>query len=210
MNNPKIIVFGATGSVGRQVTEQAINAGFAVSAVTRSPDKLTLQHPNLTVCKADVLNQQQVNDAIRGHDAVLCALGAGRHGHLREAGTRNIIEAMQLNGVERLICQTTLGAGDSYGNLNFFWKHLMFGTILRPVLIDHNKQESAVVSSGLNWTIVRPAAFTNGPITKQYKHGFSGSEKNLTFKISRSDIADFMLNLIKTDSYRNKTVGLSY
>jgi len=210
MEYQKIIVFGATGTVGRQLIEQALAMGYQVTAFTRTPAKMHLQHPNLTVIKGDVLEKDQVSNAVAGHDAVLCALGAGRHGYVREAATLNIVTAMQANNVKRLVCQTTLGAGDSYANLNFFWKYIMFGTILRPVLIDHNKQENAVVNSNLNWTIVRPAAFTNGPLTQNYRHGFPADEKNLTFKISRSDVADFMLSQIESNSYCKHTVGLSY
>jgi len=145
MDYRKIIIFGATGTVGRQLVEQALSMGYQVTAFTRTSTKMDLQHLNLTVVEGDVLDKDLVNDAVAGHDAVLCALGAGRHGYVREAATQNIVAAMQANKVERLICQTTLGAGDSYTNLNFFWKHIMFGTILRPVLIDHNKQENAVL-----------------------------------------------------------------
>jgi len=210
MEYRKIIIFGATGSIGRELTKQALTAGYRVTAFTRTRTKMALQHPDLTVVEGDVLEKSHVRDAVAGHDAVLCALGAGRHGHVREAGTGNIVAAMRTNKVERLICQSTLGAGDSYGNLNFFWKYIMFGTILKPVLIDHNKQESEVINSGLNWTIVRPAAFTNGPLTGNYQFGFSADTKNLTFKISHSDVADFMLNQIKHVTHSKRVVGLSY
>jgi len=210
MTKRNIIVFGATGSVGKELVSQAISAGNQVSAFTRSAAKVAFEHPDLSVIEGDVLDANQVRDAIVGHDAVLCTLGAGRHGYVRETATRNIVAGMQANKVERFICQSTLGAGDSVGNLNFFWKYIMFGTILRPVLIDHNKQENAVTNSDLHWTIVRPAAFTDGALTGNYQHGFSSNEKNLTFKISRSDVADFMLKQIACDSVGGKTIGLSY
>lgn len=69
---------------------------------------------------------------------------------------------MEKAGIRRFICQTTLGAGDSWGNLNFFWKYIMFGTILRDVFADHERQENYVKQSRLDWTIVRPGAFMDG------------------------------------------------
>ena len=57
------------------------------------------------------------------------------------------------HGVNRFICQTTLGAGDSYGNLNFFWKRIMFGMLLRPAMADHNLQEDYIRSFDIDWTI---------------------------------------------------------
>ena len=115
------------------------------------------------------------------------------------------------HGVNRFICQTTLGAGDSYGNLNFFWKHIMFGMLLRPAMADHNLQEDYIRSSDIDWTIVRPAAFTDGTLSRKYQHGFSGkSPKGLALKISRADVAHFMLEQLKSNTYLRQTPGLSY
>src|SRR5687768_13827913 len=109
----KVIVFGATGSVGRQLVEQALQAGHAVTAFTRNSEKLKdLSHAQLRVVEGDVLNEEQVRDGIKGHDAVFCALGAGRKGNVRAEGTKNILVAMKKEGISRFICQTTLGAGD--------------------------------------------------------------------------------------------------
>ena len=55
-----------------------------------------------------------LDGVVAGQDAVLCAIGAGpQRTTLREDGTRNIVAAMQRAGVRRLVCQSTLGVGDS-------------------------------------------------------------------------------------------------
>ena len=117
---------------------------------------------------------------------------------------------MKSNGIKRLICQTTLGAGDSHENLNFFWKYIMFGWFLKQVFLDHELQEKYVKNSGLDWTIVRPAAFTDGDKTEIYKHGFGANEKAVKLKISRADVADFILKQVSNKSYLYQTPGLSY
>jgi putative NADH-flavin reductase len=117
---------------------------------------------------------------------------------------------MERRGLRRLVCQTTLGAGDSRPLLNFFWKRIMFGFLLREVYADHEAQEAFVEQSGLDWTIVRPGAFTDGPATGAYKHGFPPTETNLKLKISRADVADFMLRQLTGDSYLRRSPGLSY
>ncbi|MGB7300362.1 MAG: SDR family oxidoreductase [Burkholderiaceae bacterium] len=204
----KVIIFGATGTVGRHLVEQAVLAGDEVSAFARR-DKPASN--GVHWIQGDVLNRLAVSEAVAGHDAVFCALGAGRHGGVRSEGTANIIAAMKDNGVRRLICQSTLGAGDSDGNLTFFWRYFMFGFLLRPAFADHQAQEKHVRNSGLEWTIVRPAAFTDGPLTGRYQHGFSGSSpRGLSLKISRADVAHFMRQQLATDRYLNATPGLSY
>ncbi len=206
----KLTIFGATGSIGLQLVEQALEAGHRVTAFVRTPAKLTIKHNNLQVVQGDVLNLAAVVQAVAGQEAVLCALGAGLKGKLRAAGTRNIIQAMAQAGVERLICQTTLGVGDSWANLNFYWKYIMFKGLLGQAYADHVQQEAFVKQSALKWTIVRPGAFTAGPRTGQYRHGFAATDKTTKLSISRADVADYMLKQLTDDTYLYKTPGLSY
>ena len=207
----KIAIFGATGTIGRVLVTQALSEGHMVTAFTRSGKFEGEQHANLSVVRGDVLDEEAVAKAIEGQDAVVCTLGAGRKGIVRSKGTENILKGMKVHGVSRFICQSTLGAGDSVGNLNFFWKNIMFGVLLRPAMADHNIQENSVRKSNVDWTIVRPAAFTDGPITGNYQHGFPGnSPKGLVLKISRADVAHFLLKQLTGDAYLNQTVGLSY
>jgi len=206
----KVIIFGATGTVGVEIVKQALEKGHVVTAFVRDPEKMTkLQHANLTVFKGDVLNLSEVENAVQNHDVVVCALGDGNVGKVRALGTRNIIDAMKKKGIKRLICQSTLGLGESYGNLNFFWKHIMFGILLKKAFQDHQLQEQHILNSHLDYTIVRPSALTDGTMTKGFKIGFDGDYKKLNLKISRADVADFMLNQLQTSGYIKNAVSIS-
>ncbi|MGP1373754.1 MAG: NAD(P)-dependent oxidoreductase [Almyronema sp.] len=208
----KLLIVGATGGVGRQVVEQALTQGHEVTAFGRHPAKLAIQHPNLTLFQGDVLAPTAVAQAVQGQDAVVCTLGSGQKltGTVRSQGTRHIIQAMEHSGVRRLICQTTLGAGDSWGSLNFYWKYIMFGLILRNVFSDHQRQEAEVKQSRLDWTIIRPGAFVTGDRTGQYRHGFPGTDKTSQLKISRADVADFILKQLSDTAYLHQAPSLSY
>jgi len=209
----KIIIFGSTGTVGKQLVKQSLNKGHEVYAFSRDPQKLEgITDKNLKLIKGDVLNYNDVDQAMQQMDVVCIALGSGksRKSTVRSEGTRTIIEAMKKNGIKRLICQTTLGAGDSQGNLNFFWKNIMFGWYLRQVFKDHELQESYVKESGLDWTIVRPGAFTDGKKTGVYRQGFDANDRTVKLKISRADIADFIITQFTSREYLFKTPGLSY
>ncbi|MDR2998188.1 MAG: SDR family oxidoreductase [Microbacterium sp.] len=204
----KIAVFGATGSVGRHVVRQAEGLGHEVTALVRDPVKLNDE--SVAVVQGDVLDPVAVRDAVDGQEAVIVVLGAGRRGGVRGPGTRVIIDAMRDAGVQRLIVQSTLGVGDSRPNLPPVWRYLMFGLLLRPAYADHVEQEQHVRDSGLRWTIVRPAAFTDGPRTGVYRHGFGPDAEDLSSKISRADVADFLLGQLTSPSYVHRTPGLSY
>lgn len=206
----KLVIFGATGSIGRQLVNQALSQGHSVTAFAREASKVGIEHPDLRIALGDVMDPVSVENAIQGHDAVLCSIGAGRKGNVRAEGTRNIINAMEKLGIRRLICQSSLGVGDSRGNLNVFWKYIMFGLLLRPAYKDHVRQEDYVRQSKLDWTIVRPAAFTDGALTGLYRHGFSNTDKTTKLEISRSDVADFMLRQLFDTKYLHSSPGLSY
>jgi len=206
----KLIVFGATGSVGLQIVKQALQRGHSVTAFTRTPEKLSsLHHSGLKIFKGDIFDSIAVEKATRQQDSVLCAIGDGNKGTVRAEGTRNIISAMKNAGVTRLICQTTLGLGESRGNLNFLWKYIMFGFLLKKAFHDHELQEKHLVNSGLDYTIVRPAALTDGNVTRNYNIGFDGNYKSLNLKIARADVADFMLQQMESNEYLRKAVSIS-
>lgn len=205
----KLLVFGATGSIGSQIVKQALEQDHQVTAFSRSASQLN-DNPNLNTVEGNVLNFNSVEKVIPNHDAVFVALGAGSKGTVRFEGTRNIIRAMQQQDMRRLICLSTLGVGESRGNLNFFWKYIMFGLLLRKAFVDHQKQEQYIRQSNLDWTIVRPGAFTDGELTGKYKHGFPGDDKSVELKISRADVADFMLKQLEDSTYLQQTPGVSY
>ena len=207
----KTIVFGATGTIGRCAVSQLLADGHAVTAFARHPEALDLAHDNLKRVSGDALDPDVVARAIKGHEAVVITLGSGmsRRSRIRSEGTLNVIRGMQTHGVRRLICQSTLGAHESWGNLNFFWKRIMFGALIKPVFKDHELQEQLVRASGLDWTIVRPSAFADGPATAAYKEGFDANERRLTLKITRADIAAFLSRQVNDMRYLRRAVAIS-
>jgi len=207
----KTIVFGASGTIGKLAVQQMLKDGHEVTAFARNPQKIAINDPNLTYVAGDALSASSVADAVKGHNAVVITLGSGmsRKSVIRSQGTLNVIHAMQQHGVERLICQSTLGAHESWSNLNFFWKRVMFGALIRPVFLDHELQENFVRASGLEWTIVRPGAFSDGPATGAFKEDIEPKDRALTLKISRADIAKFLSRQLSDLRYAHRAVGIS-
>lgn len=205
----KVVVFGGTGSIGTLVVERAIEQGHQVTVFTRDRAAVERDEPRLRVEQGDVFDTRTIAPVIAGHDAVIVTLGAGRKGGVRGKGTAAVIEAMQQTGVRRLIVQSTLGVGDSRENLDFVWKRLMFGLLLRPAYADHVEQEDLTRRSDLDWTIVRPAAFTDGPRTGSYRRGF-GPRDRTTLKVSRADVAEFVVEQLTDDTWVRQTPALAY
>lgn len=203
-----ITIFGATGNIGRRLVEQALGEGHDVTAFTRDATRVSVEHDRLQAVEGDVTDPAACLPAVKDADAVIVALGAGRKGEVREAGTRAVVEAMTRAGGGRLVCQSTLGVGSSRPNLNLLWKYVMFGALLRPAYADHVRQERVVEESDLDWTIVRPSAFAEqspGPV----RHGFGGSESGLRLKIARADVAAFLLAQVRDATYLHRAVSVS-
>jgi putative NADH-flavin reductase len=117
---------------------------------------------------------------------------------------------MEKIGVRRLISLSSHGVGDTREMLPLLYKYVIVPIFLRRAFDDHEVQENYIKQSRLDWTIVRPTALTDGQRTGAYRHGVPVSEKNLKNKISRADVADFMLKQLREDTYLRKTPTISY
>ena len=117
----KIAVFGPTGDTGKQIIEQALDAGYEVIAYPRNPSKLNMTHENLTVIQGELTNATSIETAVKGTDAVLSALGPRRNSKDKPLtqGMQKIIAAMKNQGVRRLIITSTLSAKDSKDKPDF-------------------------------------------------------------------------------------------
>ncbi len=202
-----ILIVGATRGIGRQLLEQALAWGHSVTALVRDPQRLATQHERLRIVKGDILDADSVARAMGGQNAVCCSIGVKVPWIIITVfseGTKNLLWAMQQNGVKRLICVTGIGAGDSRGHGGFFYDCIFYPLIAWPIYADKNRQESLIRASDLEWTIVRPGFLTNGPMTKSYR-----ALTNLTGvtagRISRADVAHFMLMELQSNQYMKQT-----
>src|ERR1700730_17423920 len=106
----RILIFGATGGTGRELVAQALQRDHNVTAFVRTPGKLTTVNSRLRVVQGDIQRAESVHAAIPGHDAVLSALGTRSlgPGTLLSDAAREIAAAMQVNGMRRIIWESSL------------------------------------------------------------------------------------------------------
>jgi putative NADH-flavin reductase len=209
----RILVIGATGGTGREIVAQALAVGDEVTALARKPEKMRVTHDRLRVVRGDVLDYGSVEAAMRRQDAVLCALGHKRWLYptrILSRGTDNIVHAMKAIGVRRLVCETSLGVGDSFARMGLYYTLFVIPFILPFYFWDKDRQEQVVRASTLDWVIVRPGALTNGRARGQYRHGPDVGSRLWTVRISRADVAAFMLKQVREDTYLRSTPGLSW
>lgn len=200
----KIALFGATGQTGKLFLETALEKGYEIQVLVRDISKLNQKSDKLTVFQGDVLNVDDVAKTIKN-----CDLAVSLFGHVKNSpewlqtnGTKNIIQAMKNFGVARIISL-------SGGGLPFLDKDepkfidKLIRTIMKimvpKVLNDAIEHHKILKESGLKWTIVRGPRLTNDAKINTYKVGWVGV--NSGTKISRGDLADFIVTQIEDETF---------
>jgi len=194
-----IAIFGATGRTGRHLVDQALAAGHRVTALVRTPASLPLAHDRLRIVPGDVRDPATVAGVIAGQDVVLSALGPNQHGTVSLCGDAMaaILPAMAAHGVRRLIALSAYGAADSHDR-NLY--NRMLWLMQKEKMVDKEHMEARIRQSDVDWTIVRPAALSNGSHTGHYRLG-TDLRITITSRISRADLADGMLWQIADATY---------
>lgn len=204
----RVAIFGATGRTGQVLVEQALGLGHEVTACARDPRALAIKHDRLRTVPGDILDPAAVDASVAGQDVVISALGQTNPGpgSVLSTGTGNMIRAMERRGVRRLICQSAIGVGDSKGQGGLIHHCLIVPFFLRFVYADKERQERAVKRSGLDWVIVRPSRLVDGPVTGTYRVSLGGG--TVLGKITRADVAAFMLGQLTNSEYLHKSPAI--
>jgi putative NADH-flavin reductase len=208
----ELTVFGATGGTGLHVVQQALDAGHRVTAVVRDPARLRVPAADgLSVVTAALDDQQAVERAVTGADAVVDALGASGRGPttVRADAARVIIAAMRATGARRLVTISASGAhttGDSLP-IRLLVKPLL-GRVLRHAFADMRAMEEIVRASELDWTIVRPPQLTDGPRTGRVRRQVGANVRG-SFRIARADLAAAVLAAVPDDEVRGASLSVA-
>ena len=207
----KLAILGATGSTGKLLVQQALGAGHHVVAFARTPSKLGIEHEHLDMVQGDVQDAEQVANAIAGTEAVLSVLGPTSNEPAYEVskGMVNILAAMEKHGVRRLIQTVGAGVGDSRDEPGLFDRMIkvLLKLASRHVFEDMVRVNDIIRASDLDWTLVRVPMLTDEPPAGDVKVGYLG--KGVGSRISRADIAAFMLKQADSDTYLRQAPVIS-
>ncbi len=205
----KLIVLGATGATGLEIVRQAIEHGHFVTAVVRSPERLKPFGDRITVKQGDLLSSAELEQVIKGHDAVLSGFGprlpiSKDDANLLRQFAAALTSAMLRAGVRRVVVVSVA----------FLFRDsivppaYLFGRLLFPSLVvDAAAMERVFGESELDWTIVRPPRLTDKPYTGKYRVR-EGHLPRFGFTVSRADVADFMLKAAENHLSSRKIVGV--
>jgi putative NADH-flavin reductase len=206
----KLLVLGATGGTGLEIVRKAIEHDHSVTAFVRSPERLKSFQDRITVKQGDLLNSTELERVIQGHDAVVSGFGprvpvSKADANLLQQFAVALTSAMLRAEVRRIVVESVA----------FLFKDsiippaYLLGRMLFPgIVADSSAMEDVFKKSGLDWTIVRPPELTDKPCTGNYRVR-EGHLPRFGFKISRADVADFMIKAAENPSSILKIVGIS-
>jgi uncharacterized protein YbjT (DUF2867 family) len=202
----KILVLGATGATGRLIVGKAVAKGYEVVALVRSKAKAA-DLAGAELIEGDARDPAALTRAIAGCDAVVSSLGTAmspfREVTLLSTATRALVGVMEQQNIRRLVCITGLGAGDSRGHGGFFFDRLLLPLMLRKVYEDKDRQEDAIRASTLDWTIVRPTVL-NDKLARGHVKALTDLSGVHGGTIARSDVAEFVVQQLTTDTWLRK------
>lgn len=211
----KIVVFGATGIVGKAVVNEALKKGHEVTVLTRDARKVPTRHENLYVVEGNVKDRGTVRNVLKGQDAVIQTLGIGGKGDGKPTNfvsetNKIIMEEMEIMNVKRIVAISVIGAGDSMAFLPWIYRKLalpLFMKWFKAIIDDKNRMEPMIMNSSLDWTIVRCTTVKERSGTGKVNATMDG--KGLKFSISAADMAAFIVNQLTDDSFLKKTPTIS-
>ncbi|WP_406264424.1 SDR family oxidoreductase [Streptomyces sp. NBC_00191] len=205
----RLLLLGATGPTGLQLVGQALDQRHHVTALVRSPEKLPRVDGRLTVLVGDVADEQALATAAVGQDAVLSTMGTGWSltSDIVSRTVDALVPAMHDAGVDRLIFLSAFGVNETYAQASLP-QRFFYRTMLRKIYPDKGKADRKLLSADLDVTLVCPVTLTNRPFTGTYRVGDHFEFRGMP-KISRADVAHFMLTQLTDPTWSRRTAILT-
>jgi len=204
-----VLVIGAAGKTGSLVVDRAVAGGHTVTAFVRDAKSYRPAAANLRVVEGDAADAAKLGSAMAGQHAVIDTIG-GKTPYLNTDLERNvaraILAAMKQHAVRRLIVVSALGVGDSKHQGGFMFEHLVLPTFLRGSTRDKAATEQIVRESGVDFVLVRPAVLTDRPATGSVRVVVGREQAR---KITRADVAQFIVDQLQSDAYLGQAVTIA-
>ncbi|MGW6410238.1 NAD(P)-dependent oxidoreductase [Streptomyces vinaceus] len=208
----QLTLLGATGPIGQQVLRQALADGHRVTALVRDAARLPQRDDErVTVRLGDAASASDVEGAVRGSLALICALGPGKD-YKSTLATRTagpVLEAMAAAGVERLVWLSALGSGDTNRRQSRFQAGAS-KLVMGKLMADKGIADETIAHSDRAWTIALPVMFADGRTTGDYETiPLDGTRGRVGGRVNRADVADFLLSAATSGLWVRRRVILT-
>lgn len=199
-----IFVIGATGGVGKYLCPMLINNGHKVTGLHRSQDQAeVLRNQGVFPVQGDLMDitSEQLTELTKGSDTIVFTAGAAGSGVDRTSvidglGPVKMIQAAADNGIKKVYLVSAFPESARNDNLGEAFEHYM-----------RVKKEAdvAMVSSGLDWVIVRPGTLLHEEADNRVALGHAIKYGT----VKRGNVASVLAKLIDTPSIRREILELT-
>lgn len=207
----KITIFGATGMTGQRAIDEALAHGHTVRAFGRNVfENLSTERERLELFKGGVLSQGDVEDALKGADAVLSCLGGGIDGtdRTRSLGMKIIVEAMKKKGPKRIIAIGSTGILKAAEEGKLRYQMPGYPSVFKAVAIEHMEAWQHLAKSPLDWTMLCPPEIKDEPATGEYNLKLDYPADGPMW-VNAGDLAHFMMHELQANEWVKVRVGIA-
>ena len=208
----KLLIIGASRGVGKALMQEALEENHQVRVLARNPDKIESVDARLDLVQGDVRDLKSVTDAAQDMEIVCSCIGVPitfKAVDLFSVAATNLVTVVEQKPTLKLIAVTGIGAGDSKGHGGFLYDRIFKPLFLKTIYEDKDREEEIIAASDIDWLIVRPAGLTNGSRTGNYRV-ITDLEGTVARRISRLDVADFILSQMLRPTQFGKTPLITY
>ncbi|HYO54585.1 NAD(P)-dependent oxidoreductase [Archangium sp.] len=210
----KIALYGATGTIGRRIAQEALSRGHQVTAIARNPTDFGVKHDNLKVVTGDATDPARVAQVVAGHDAVVSAIGP-KQGEATEvlAGiARSLVTGTQRAGVRRLVVVGGAGGLEVAPGVRVV-DTPSFPAALKSIAMAHIAAYDVFRQAELDWTFFAPPALIQpGTRTGKYRTGtdqlVTDAKGNST--ISAEDYAVALVDELEKPKFQRRRFTAAY
>ena len=216
----KILLLGATGRTGKEILQQALQAGIAVNVLVRDSSKVKIIDKALRIIESKTLDKTALRKAMKDCDAVISALNISRNSDFPWSSLRtpktllsdtlhNVIEIARELTIKRIIVLSAWGVHETRKDIPFWFRWLISFSNIGAGYRDHERQEALLEASNLDWTSIRPVGLTNFKGSKPILTTIINNSPKPNLIISRSNVAHYVLEVYRDKSYIKQAVIIS-
>lgn len=214
----KVFLLGATGSTGYEVLKRLVSENHSAKVLVRDPAKLSIEGlrpkaDQVATVAGSIEESEKLVTLVAGCEAVVSALGTGLKNintNIYSEGGRNILKAMRVNGIRKLITTTSASIDLTDPSTDTFLMNRVIRPNYNKVYYDQTRWETILdETKDINWICIRPPKLTNGPFKGTYRVNLNHCPRG-GWKIGRADLADFIVKQLESDQYIHSKPVIAY
>ena len=202
----KIAIIGATGNVGKRITEEALNRGHHVTGIARNIDGIA-PRKNLTLKAGEISYPEALAGILKGHDLVVSSVKPGDYDH------DQLIKAVRLSGVKRYVVVGGAGSLEIAPGVTAVDSGKLPDFVMPVAKAAQDYLKLLQSAEDLDWTVLSPASeFTAGERTGKFRLGRHELivDENGKSAISFEDYAIALLDEIEVPRHLKDHFSIGY